>query len=299
MRLMEYKIRLGTVVGSIFLLLFIAAPRTCLAWGHLKDIDASPRDLNHLSVVVLSNHKINFCVEIADGDRANYSDTSIEAQTRMALSLWLSPVQSVTGDVSIQRVTCRNDDLNLMIDIGPDPENPHVMGHAGFISNWSGGHEHVRNYEVVKLNTHYTSALDDTPQPLNDFEAVTQKVQGGRWTLQEMMNKISVDTPMTIRDFSIWAHVPYGAVYGSTYSLIIHELGHSFGLCDTYENSPENGPSNCSNAHASTSSAETQPFSVMQSWRLFYLTPDDRDGIIDLFDRFAHGATRNTARSTL
>jgi hypothetical protein len=284
---MEHRARPRTVAVRILLLIFVTAPRTSLGWGQLKDIDAAPRDRSHLFSIVLFHHEINFCVAIADGDRANYSDASIEAQTRMALSLWLTPVRSIAGEVAIRRLTCRDDNLNLMIDIGPDRENPHVMGHAGFISDRSSDGERVRNYEVVKLNAHYIPASDGAPYSLNDFETLTRKVQGGRWSLQKMMNKISVDTPMTIGEFSMWAHLPYGAVYSSTYSLLIHELGHSFGLCDTYENSPQSGPPNCSREHASTLSAETQPFSVMQSWRLFYLTPDDRDGIVNLFDRFA------------
>ena len=98
---------------------------------------------------------------------------------------------------------------------------------------------------------------------------------------------------MTVGEFSAWAFMPYGVAYNSTYPLLIHELGHSFGLCDTYENSPEMAVSNCSDVHASASSAADQPFSIMQSWRVFYLTPDDRDGIVALFQRFAGGLSRD------
>lgn len=272
--------------GGVILALLLILPRPCPSWGHLKDIDAEPRDLQHLFVPVLTHHAINFCVAIADAERASYSETSVEAQTRMALSLWLSPVGSVVGEVAIRRVTCQDQRLDLMIDIGPDPDNPHLGAHAGFKSDTAADPVHARSYQVVKLNTHYTSAFDGTPYTLNDFEKVAQKVQGGRWPLQTMMNKVSVDTPMTVGDFSRWGRVPYGMAYACTYAALLHELGHSFGLCDTYENSPETGSSNCSDHYASTPSVDGQPFSVMKSSRMFYLTPDDKDGIVRLFNRF-------------
>lgn len=274
----------------VLFLVAVGAPGTGAAWGHLRDIDVEPRDARHLSFIVLARHEIDFCIAIDPGERENYSAASLEAQTRMALDLWLAPVRPVVGEVAVRRLQCDDAQLNLKVDLGPDADNPHLSGHAFMQSDAAG--DPAPAYEVVKLNTRYTSASDGAKSSLNDFAQVAHKVQGGRWSLEALMKRISLETPMTVGEFSEWARIPYGVAFNSTYPLILHELGHSFGLCDTYQNSSDAGISNCSDEHASVSSAERQPFSIMQSWRVFYLTPDDRDGIRALFRRFADDRSR-------
>lgn len=84
---------------------------------------------------------------------------------------------------------------------------------------------------------------------------------------------------MTVQTFATSRNLDYVSVFWSTYRALIHELGHSFGLCDTYIATMKD---RCDPNFSSVD----QPSSVMKDSNYFYLTDDDKEGIQRLFLRF-------------
>src|ERR1700742_4732623 len=66
-----------------------------LASGQLVDL-SSRQGQGHLVFRVLARHEIDYCIRIADADKAEFADASIDEQTKMGLSLWLAAAEQVT-----------------------------------------------------------------------------------------------------------------------------------------------------------------------------------------------------------
>ena len=84
-----------------------------------------------------------------------------------------------------------------------------------------------------------------------------------------------------------WAGLPQDdimEVYNNSFTFMLHEFGHAFGLCDTYV-----GSNNCDPNYSSPTDIAEQPPSVMRCDDPIYLYPDDIEGIRQLFKRFAPG----------
>ena len=102
--------------------------------------------------------------------------------------------------------------------------------------------------------------------------------------LQEFLRDISILNLTTTGELSERLKLDSTLVYLATYSTILHELGHTFGLCDLNQISIN---VNCDPLHLSVNLKDIQPKAKMNDANYFYLTEDDKEGIKSLFHRFS------------
>ena len=130
------------------------------AYGHIRSLATGAATAN-LAYVGLTTHKINFCVNLEDGEAGIFTDESLDAQTRSAISLWLGPVVKEFGNIAVNRVSCDAQTLNLMIDVSPDP-NLNKMSYEQIMASPS------RQFSLVKINTRYRFESNGRSLPVYD-----------------------------------------------------------------------------------------------------------------------------------
>ena len=234
------------------------------AWGLTTDLNTgwlNAQLVNH----VIQLHEIDYCVQIAD---PRFAQGTIERQVAAVLPLWLKPLedQGIHG-ITIRAVSCDSGSFNLKVEIGPEASYKTLGSYQ--LPQYQDGHF----YSLVKVDSEYLYAANGKSYPIVDFE--TFSCPPGT-SLDALMNSVSISSPATVQAFAAAQHLEYTAVFWSTYRLLIHEIGHSFGLCDTY---PSQVHVHCDPAFMSAD----QPSSVMYDSNYFYLTQDDVTGIKALF----------------
>jgi hypothetical protein len=251
--------------GFLFISIQVLAP-AAHAWGLTTDLNIgwlNAQLVNH----VIQQHEIDYCVQIED---PRFAQGTIERQVAAVLPLWLKPLedQGIHG-IAIRAVSCENGNFNLKIELGPEA-NYKTLG-SYQLPQYQNGHF----YSLVKVDSEYLYAGNGKSYPIVDFETF---VPSGT-SLDSLMHFVSIDQPATVQAFAATQRLDYTAVFWSTYRLLIHEIGHSFGLCDTY---PSQVHVHCDPAFMSAD----QPSSVMYDSNYFYLTQDDITGIKALFARY-------------
>jgi hypothetical protein len=133
----------------------------------------------------------------------------------------------------------------------------------------------VYAYTKVTLNTAYIYSSGSKQYGPIDFI----KFANNDLTLQKNEMDLLALKQMTIAEFSATRKIDWLAVYYSTYKMLIHEFGHSFGLCDAHN-------AQVNDSCDSKFSSRDQPPSIMRDAKFFYLTGDDIIGIKRLFARY-------------
>ncbi len=267
--------------GAIISATFFTGSRA-MAWGMLKDLNTKWRQ-SYLFYPVLEHHWVNYCVSLKlpknkNGNVINpghFSVQSISEQTRFALQLWLKAVSDLTGPVTVRQVAC--DDNNLNLEISVEPSSRHVA--ISEAENDFGYFYHTYINSKTTYLIYWHSHL--TRKPFYDFQYLIKKYLPGL-TLNYVMKYANVQN-MTAGSFADWANAPKSIVMFSSYSTLVHEFGHAFGLCDSggwprfYD---------CDPKHVSVANPLEQPPSAMSRSDYFYLAPDDIAGIRAVFKRF-------------
>ena len=262
-------VRFGRVFGLSFL--FIVSQQTVApqahAWGLLASLNTAWVNAALVNRVI-QHREIDYCIEIQD---PRFVASSIQTQAEAALHLWLKPLEPMGIEgVVIRQVDCGNRAMNLKIQFGPEKLYPTLASYQ--LPQYDNGHF----YTLVKFNSQYVYIESNgTHDSMVDFE---NYVPNGT-SLESELGLISLLQPTTVLALSASRSLDYFAVYNTTYRALIHELGHSFGLCDTYA---EQIHVNCDPARMSVE----QPSSVMHDSTYFYLMPDDLAGLKVLFTRF-------------
>lgn len=254
------------------LFLFVGNFANAYAWGHLKYLNNEWGD-SALIHRVLDDHAISYCIDIKD-NRFNYK--SIETQLKMALLLWLKPLEDVgIFGVSVLSTDCLKNSFDLKIEIGPDFTYPNL---SAFNSTEN---DNQHKYSLIKINSAYVYKDDDNNKIYEqiDFEKIVPKDQN----LREFLQDISIVNLTTPDDLSDRLKLDSRTVYMATYNSILHELGHSFGLCDLGKESIN---VNCDPLYMSVGPNEIQPKAQMNDANYFYLTDDDKEGLKSLVSRF-------------
>ena len=274
--------------AAIFSAMSLASSRA-LAWGEERDLSTKWRR-TFLEYPVLRHHRINYCVSIKlakdkNGKLINpgdFSARSIGEQTKMALQLWLTAVSrnSLNGPVIINQFpTCYSKNINLIISIGPS--NRHwalTMGEY----NTSGYY-----LSHVYINTNSIHSFYWNSQALHvptyDFQYLLHSYLPG-WSLKGFMKYANTEK-MDVNSIGKIANAPAAYFGFSSYAVLLHEIGHAFGLCDTINNPRDY---DCDPRHVSVANPADQPPSVMRDADYYYLTSDDRAGVRDAFHRFSY-----------
>lgn len=250
-----------------------------LASGQLVDLSAR-QGRGHLIFPVLARQEIDYCIRVADAVKADFSDASIDEQTKMGLSLWLAIAEEVIKQrVTVRRLTCDSPGVDLIVAVEASTKFPDLASFQQLTCN------EKRCLSRIILNTAYRDPKNTTAPAMLDFGLLAQQADASRSVVQ-LMDAGRVGR-MTIYEFGAKEKVAGDKIAGSTYPLLIHELGHAFGLCDTYS-IDDTFSKRCDPLFTTTKTSSEQPLSIMKDGGGYmYLTPDDEDGLKRLFLRFS------------
>lgn len=260
-------IRFATHTCWRVILLLLLAPGIAGAWGLSTELNESWAQAR-LVFPALRHGAIRYCVQNEAPTR--FDTESVAIQVAAALRLWLSAVHDLGGaDVKVERVSCVVGEFDLLVRLGPETQWKNLGSYQ--LSSWDDKHY----YSLVKFDTGFLSPIGGKSYAIEDFK----NYSGGLAGEAELIRRVSVDHPETVQAFASERQLDPNAVFWSTFPSLLHELGHSFGLCDTYDSTVKD---QCDPAFASA----TQPSSVMKDSNYLYLADDDVTAIRRLFQRF-------------
>ncbi len=248
-----------------------------MAWGILAN-SVDPKSISggaSLTHTILTKRQIRYCVD--NYDPKDYDTASISMQVEAALSLWLTAANYRLGDVPIIKAPCGVDPSDLRIVILPnDPYSGH-HGAAEFVRPYGQVYhpqiDFDSNFQFVSTNG--TKAFSfDFKDLLDDLGKALGRVNFG---LVQAIRYVSFENHLTSADIAQLLDTAPDVIAATTYGALIHEMGHAFGLCDTY------GGNNC---ELGTPPPEDQPDSAMKGDGNFFLSADDIAGIRWLFDHY-------------
>jgi len=185
----------------------------------------------------------------------------------MALTVWLAALgDKAVQEVALNRVECQDTKLDLAIRIRAEVEKrPSAYSHRSDLAR--------RVFHTIVINTAPSS---------RPWATLTGVFPGGFQDLKGTIQRISFLKPTRAQDFLPQGWAKTNAIRDTSYRVLIHELGHAFGLCDTYAE----GIHQCDKDRTTSLVSERHPASVMKSDDFFYLTSDDQQGMRTLFYRF-------------
>jgi hypothetical protein len=273
--------KIKNAVKCLCLVLSALSSQHALAYGYAKDV-VPEKARGYLVDAVAKNRKINFCLNIEKSAANGISAQSINSQTNMAIRAWLHAVPELNNTkIDVVLVTCDSPSLNLEVYIGPDPgtidpEREHIVTNRD------------RSFSLIKINTLYSQPYKGQHLELHDFAEIAQRVKHSDSIHLSDLIDVMVTTykeKQNAWDIAAISGVDPIQVKASTYFLLLHAVGHSFGLCDT--DIGDGAPRNCDENTVVRAADGSPPVSVMDvSKGLFYLTSDDIDGITSLFSRY-------------
>jgi len=253
---MKTRVQIKQLAGFCIFSSLIISSLNCFAWGLLNNLRNEDIRRSTLYFKALNNKRIRYCVDIAD--RSAFKPKLIDVELRTALGIWLEAFEL---SPILEKVSCSNP-MDLVVEIGPEVRYKNVGSyHAALIRK-----EHLTRY--IKLNTDMEHTYDGKTSKIVDFASFYP----AQTDLKSNLKGVSENRESVI-SLSAKISEPPIVVYWSTYRILIHELGHAFGLCDTKEN--ETAFAECDKAWKS----EIQPPSVMRETSYFYLLPDDVKGV--------------------
>jgi hypothetical protein len=245
------------------------------AWGHLSWLETDVNKDAYLIYHSIRDKKINYCVEVKDTKA--YSDASLAMQTKMALTVWLRYLELTTAaHVKISRVPCSSPTVNLRVVAEPD----FAKGEDGFARTTPQPSEHGP-FINIELNTGCRQKDYNNEMIAGmDFSKVWN---GNVSAMQTVIRQISFEHLQTVDGFAqgyLKNRYSKSAVSYMSYSVLIHEMGHAFGLCDTM---PKHGH-NCDQDFRSKDLSD--PTAVMFRPQAYYPQHDDLIGLLELYKRF-------------
>jgi len=269
---MSFSKLLQLPILLILMILSLTHANSAKAWGHLDFLNQNWGNANLIHRVLDSN-QINYCIQISD---SRFDPISIDTQVRMALQLWLQPLESLgISNVTLAPTSCSSGIFDLKIELGPET----VYTTLGSYQLPQRDQNHY--YSLVKFNTSYIYQEPATGTQYSKSDFLTLVPSGE--TLSDFLVNISIKNPLTPQTLAKQLGLSYFTVYEASYRSFLHEFGHSFGLCDLYSTQIH---THCDPIHMSVGMDQVQPAALMNNSNFFYLTPDDISGIQSLAIRF-------------
>jgi hypothetical protein len=254
---------------------------------------------SRLTAKVLKHGAISYCIQFDPRTPSRFDPNTLSPQIESALRVWLAALSPpLDRRVRIEGQPCRPPyrTPDLVVALGPTLPGDDSNGAFADIIPGTPSYD---GSVLVKIDTDYLwkerrgyPDLPDGDYEWIDFASFVRADRGE--TLPSLLRQISFSRPVTLTEFRKARGLEQNRVFFSTYRVLVHELGHGFGLCDTFEPLYEK---NCDPAHRTP---RPQPESVMLNSKSFYPLPDDVAGIRALFARFrrqflpmsAHGSAR-------
>lgn len=260
--------------------LFISV--TCaqaLAWGHQLDLRDPKLRPAYLAPIALLAHEIRFCVSIDPSVASQFDSDSIHTQTQAVLQAWLNPAQQVraVSSVTLRAVDCKLNRFDLKVVLGPDQKYPQLGSYHDIFTDGA------RNYSVIHINTEYRTP---TKIAIVDYKSLMRLESHDE--LVASLDRLAQNQGFSSIDFAKYAGLEHDPVFWSTFRILLHEVGHAFGLCDTLSSLSK---TDCDPDFLTSISRQT----VMSDSTYMSLTKDDEIGIVALFQRLARELTLPSA----
>jgi len=269
--LVEY----GGSIMRILLILFTSFwSMQVLAYGHLIGVNYKQYRKNFLISNLVLNQDIYFCIDNHYPD--DFSNKSLELQTRKALEFWIKPLKEKYNlQTKVLKTICSDKKLDIMIKIAIHNSYNHAFFRILDLENHS-----RKDYGVIQFN--YPKKVG-----IRNFDFLKwSQVSPKKW--EKFLNNLNDQQlgHQYILDNTQWfPEVDHYSFKGNTWSTMIHEVGHAFGLCDLYMGSNKKfykGRENCDENHFTGHTKGA----VMNNTKSFYLTQDDIDGVFSLYERY-------------
>ena len=256
-----------TFTISALFTLFLA--QASFGWGHLKTVASHPRSF--LLSSVLTKKQIHYCVEAKpDAKSLGFQVESLQIQIEQALSIWLDEVRRLGGpEVKVDGAICS-------LDQSQDVDLEVIVYESGEVNRYPYTVTVDFPHPVVFINL---SAVLEARQTIFHILDFSKLVPDGT-SLPNFLKEVTLTHPQTLIEFSEKIGISPEQAHINTYSILFHEFGHAFGLCDTNA-----AMKDCDPEHSS-GDGNHQPSSVMRNAAFLYLTPDDRDGLSRLYQRY-------------
>lgn len=243
---------------------FGASP--AFAWGHLPELRLE-EGRGHIVFAATERARIGYCLDVGD---ARFSPSDLELQIEAALRVWLAEVEDILNAPVVIEKDCDQESLDLTVFVGPAGAGATNFGRHSLVE--LGG----RIVSKVSVNTApkhgvpvvRTNLFDLGPALATASEktAFLDRIRVDGLTLHELSGELGLATTLPLTS--------------TIYQTLIHELGHSFGLCDAKEAAYQQ---RCDPAFRT----RLVPTALMSISGALNLTFDDREGIRALFNRFA------------
>lgn len=238
------------------------------AYCHLKELKQP-----HLAPAFLVSKSLNekviyYCYQ--SDDYQLFPIKSLAIQIEFAIGVWLSAVPEY-DEVELIGVPCSDSRLDLLIFVGRSTgATPAYQELVRY-----------RNRLVNKIVVD-TSFIDkDTGHRAKDTKSVVGQTYQ---EFSEFLDTVSYENPMTTDEASDTFHTDPYQMWNSTYPILLHEVGHAFGLADMYRGEFS---TQCDQKNRSRRKVNGRGRMIMNGADQFYLGQDDYHGIRSLFKRFA------------
>lgn len=268
MRILEFAIAIAAVLFS----------SNAFAWILLKDA----RDPSFLIHAIKERSEIVYCVR-SDLPEV-FSNESLALQVQTALSIWIDGMPQTTG-VKLTQVDCGPivfssmehpkpaKNVDLVVQFSHLQAKNRFKGQTVF---WVGAAPQDSYIHLI-LNADYTANIPDNRGPDLLTLAGVPLDSGARF-LTELSKAKMYSTTLEEK-----LRLPTNSVFNTYYGTILHEIGHTIGLADTYSVGMSGSPANIQGDRELRS--PSQPAALMQMSPFFYLAPDDLAGLRTLWDR--------------
>ncbi|MBF0297161.1 MAG: matrixin family metalloprotease [Oligoflexia bacterium] len=271
----------------IFMLMFLSSKSW--AYGHDKWVDHEKWWKSYLIHKIINKNDLTFCVVVKD-KRLSKENISIEVNT--ALKLWIRSIdvffkngENNQSTIKISEINCDKKNTNpldimsvRMVDLFVEvaAEDIFVDLNGYYLPKVYNNH----NYAYIKVNLAMLDNYEGKIYKWNDTFMVLKKDNLSKLDKEKYLWEISVNSPTDVATLAKKNNIEYRELFWTTYKTLIHELGHSIGLCDTKDTLFKD------QCDVNFRSSDEQKSSVMKDAKYFYLTEDDLDGIESLVKRF-------------
>ncbi len=232
-----------------------------LSWGHIQDEALLPSSPQYLI-----NKKPGETYRICLAPRMAQELPGVAAELEAAVKIWGSYIgRSIPVDVKIANEAECGESKDLIADF--TALNSSTVGRTG--ASWRGfGPDRILSFRRTLELRDYTKSPDPIQQ-VENWESL-EMASGQSRTAQEIVELLQRRSELTVS-------APKKAM---TLPVIVHEMGHVWGLCDQYE-----GANNCDPRHSSTHPELKSIMGASSGINRLYLTDDDITGIRELAKR--------------
>lgn len=250
------------------------------AYGHLMRLNEEKVTDAYLIHKIVTGMDINFCVKTGV---PSFNKNKISLETSMSINLWLNAAEPLLEEYGIKRSMVNEVECTVKTVDGRSIFNP-IVDLEIEVTNGSfypGAAAYCRQLLENGKSAYfsYIRIVSDSIKWNDIFKLVGIDNLSDN-EKEKFLQYISVDYPLTVSNFASKYNLPSKDVYWTTYKTLIHEIGHTLGLVDTYNPNFER------QSDPNYRTEGEQESSVMKDMNYFYLTNDDIEGIHSLVRRF-------------